>query len=187
MRRTRPRRASPTAPTQTAPAVHARRAPRPVACAILTVSDTRRGAEDVSGATAQTLIERAGHRVVTRAWAPDDVQDIRSAMRTVLERPDVDAVIVTGGTGLAPRDCTPEALAPMIQRSLPGFGELLRARSVDQVGMAAWLSRLGAGVAQGRLVVWLPGSRGAVTLALEQVLLPELVHAVRLLGRFGEE
>ncbi len=96
-------------------------------------------------------------------------------------------LIVTGGTGVAPRDVTPEALAPLVERWLPGFGERFRALSVAEVGAAAWLSRAAAGVARGRLLVMLPGSTAAVTLAVRRLLLPELVHAVRLLGRFPTE
>jgi molybdopterin adenylyltransferase len=168
-------------------ATHTAAPPRPVACAIITVSDTRRGAADLSGAHAALLIERSGHRVVTRAWVSDDARAIRRVLRDVLARPAVDVAVITGGTGIAPRDRTPEAVGPLVDRWLPGFGELVRAQSVVQVGMAAWLSRVAAGVAGGRLVVMLPGSRAAVDLALTRVLLPELAHAVRLLGRFREE
>lgn len=159
-------------------------APRPVGVAVLTVSDTRRGAEDRSGARAQALIERAGHRVIARAWCRDDVAAIRRAARAALSKRTCDALVVTGGTGLAPRDVTPEAFAPLFDRALPGFGERFRAASVEQIGAAAWLSRAEAGVARGRLVVLLPGSTRAVELALTKLLLPELAHAVRLLGRF---
>lgn len=158
--------------------------PRPVGCAIVTVSDTRRGHADRSGALAHERLEHHGHEVVRRAWVHDDVAEIRRAVRTVLRLRAVDFVLVTGGTGVAPRDVTPEAVAPLLQRELPGFGEMFRARSFLQVGAAAWLSRALAGVASGRLVVVLPGSTAAVELALRELLLPELVHAVRLLGRF---
>ncbi|HET7225520.1 MAG TPA: molybdenum cofactor biosynthesis protein B [Candidatus Eisenbacteria bacterium] len=161
--------------------------PRPVACAVVTVSDSRRAAADTAGARIEAMLTGAGHRVLTRAWVSDDPHAIRRAVRAALARSGTDVVILTGGTGLSPRDRTPEALTPLVQKWLPGFGELLRARSVAQVGAAAWMSRTGAGVAHGRLVVMLPGSRAAVELALEQVLLPELSHAVRLLGRFAEE
>jgi molybdenum cofactor biosynthesis protein B len=153
------------------------------------VSDTRRGADDRSGALAHELLENAGHEIVRRVWVKDEVPAIRRAAKAMLALPAVDLVLVTGGTGIAPRDVTPEALAPLIQRPLPGFGELFRARSHAQVGAAAWLSRATAGVARGRLLVLLPGSSPAVGLAIRELLLPELVHAVRLLGRFdtGEE
>ena len=159
-------------------------APRPVGCAILTVSDTRRGDDDRSGARMHELIEKAGHMVTRRAWARDERRAIRCAVSTLLRRKDTDVVLVTGGTGMAPRDVTPEALASLYEKPLPGFGEQFRARSVKQIGAAAWFSRAEAGVARGRLLVVLPGSTAAVELALRELLLPELVHAVRTLGRF---
>ncbi|HTK32652.1 MAG TPA: MogA/MoaB family molybdenum cofactor biosynthesis protein [Candidatus Saccharimonadaceae bacterium] len=162
---------------------HAADATRPAVCAVITVSDSRRGRDDTSGAALTALLERAGHVVAMRGWVGDDAAAIRRAVRESLARADVDAVLITGGTGIAPRDVTPEAVAPLLDRTLPGFGEAFRVFSLSDVGPAAWLSRAGAGVARGRLVVWLPGSRRAVTLALRRVLLPELGHAVRLLGR----
>lgn len=158
-------------------------APRRVGCAVVTVSDTRGPADDRSGATLQRRIEAGGHAVVARAWARDDVAAIRRAVRAALARPDVDAVLLTGGTGPAPRDVTPEALAPLVERWLPGFGERFRALSEREVGSAAWLSRAAAGLARGRLVVMLPGSPAAVRLAADRLLVPELAHVARLLGR----
>jgi len=165
--------------------VHARaqRVVPPVGVAIVTVSDTRRGADDTSGALAERLLGRAGAVVTSRAWAADRVGAIRAAARRALARRDTDVVVLTGGTGLAPRDVTPEAVEPLLERPLPGFGERFRAVSEASVGSAAWLSRAGAGVARGRLVVYLPGSPGAVRDALERLLIPELAHVVRLLGR----
>jgi molybdenum cofactor biosynthesis protein B len=160
---------------------------RPVAVAILTVSDTRRGAGDRGGALAERLVRRAGHAVVARDWARDEVAAIRRAARGLLGRRAVDAVIVTGGTGVAPRDVTPEALAPLVDKRLPGFGEAFRAASWAEVGAASWMSRAEAAVARGRLLVSLPGSPQAVRLALERVLLPELAHVARTLGRFRTE
>jgi molybdenum cofactor biosynthesis protein B len=161
----------------------AQRVTRPVRVAVITVSDTRRGEHDTSGATIAQMLAHAGHAVSARAWVKDDVRAIRAALRRALARRDADVVVVTGGTGIAPRDVTPEAVEPLLERVLPGFGERFRAVSWASVGPAAWLSRAGAGVARGRLVVYLPGSVGAVRDALEQLLIPELVHAVRLLGR----
>lgn len=158
--------------------------PRPVGCAILTVSDTRRGADDKGGARLAALVEDAGHTVVGRAWARDEVAAIRRAARAALARPATDVLLVTGGTGMSPRDVTPEALRPLLQKSLDGFGELFRMHSWAQVGAAAWFSRAGAGVANGRLLVMLPGSVRALELAVTQLLLPELVHLMRTLGRF---
>jgi len=165
---------------------HARRAPRPVGCAIVTVSDTRDADDDPSGDRIARLLERAGHAVSARAWVRDRPAAIRRAARAALERRDVDVVILTGGTGIAPRDGTPEAIAPLIDKPLPGFGERFRALSSAQVGSAAWLSRAGAGVARDRLIVFLPGSTAAVELAVRRLIVPELGHVVRLLGRFHE-
>jgi len=159
------------------------RAARAVGVAIITVSDTRRGADDTSGALAERLLERAGAEVAPRAWVRDDVRAIRAALARALARRGTDVVLLTGGTGVAPRDVTPEAVEPLLDRALPGFGERFRAISAREGGSAAWLSRAGAGVARGRLVVYLPGSSGAVRQALEELLIPELVHAARLLGR----
>ena len=156
---------------------------RPVEVAILTVSDTRRGADDTSGALAERLLTGAGCTVAQRAWVSDDVVKIRAAVRKALRRDATDVVVLTGGTGIAPRDVTPEAVEPLLERPLPGFGERFRAVSWASVGAAAWMSRAGAGIARGRLVVYLPGSTGAVEEALERLLIPELAHVVRLLGR----
>jgi len=163
------------------------RGARPVLCAVITVSDTRRGKADQGGALVASTIEQAGHKVAMRAWVKDEPREIRRAAAAALARADVDCVILTGGTGLSPRDQTPESLAGLIEKPLPGFGELFRVFSFEQVGPAAWLSRAAAGIAQGRLVVTLPGSTAAVELALRQLLLPELVHAMRALGRLSSE
>jgi len=179
------RRASTTTPRPRRPVAHRNDgAPRPVGCAIITASDTRRGREDTAGALIERLVTQAGHLVTTRAWVKDEPAALRRAARAALARAGVDVLIVTGGTGLGPRDCTPEALAPLAERVVPGFGERFRTLSAEQVGTAAWLSLAGAFVARGRLVVMLPGSCAAVELALERLLLPEFVHAVRMLGRF---
>ena len=164
----------------------ATRGPRPVVCAVITVSDTRRGKADQGGALVEQILEQAGHRA-TRAWVKDEPEEIRSATAAALARRDVDLVILTGGTGISPRDRTPESLDALIEKPLPGFGELFRVFSYEQVGPAAWLSRATAGIAKGRLIVTLPGSVAAVELALRQLLLPELVHAMRALGRFPTE
>lgn len=155
---------------------------RPGRCAIITASDTRGPVQDRSGDRIAAGLARAGHTVVARAWVKDDVPAIRRAVRAALARPGVDAVLITGGTGVAPRDRTPEALRPLLERELPGFGELFRMLSYRSVGSAAWLSRAGAGVAKGKLVVWLPGSTRAVDLAIAKLVGPELGHALRLLA-----
>ena len=178
-----PRRAGAQRPREHA---SAQRAPRAIGVAIVTVSDTRRGADDTSGALAESLLAAAGAQA-TRDWVKDDVVAIRRAVRAALAKRAIDVIVLTGGTGVAPRDVTPEAVEPLLDRPLPGFGERFRALSAREVGSAAWLSRAGAGVARGRLVVYLPGSSGAVRQALEELLIPEVAHAVRLLGRFNRQ
>jgi len=163
---------------------HAVAAARPLQCAIVTVSDTRGARDDRSGDAIAARLGRAGHAVATRAWVRDEIAAIRRAVRAALARRSIDAVIVTGGTGVAPRDVTPDAVEPLFDRALPGFGERFRALSWSAVGSAAWLSRATAGIARGRLVVVLPGSTAAVELALRELLIPELGHVARLLGRF---
>jgi molybdenum cofactor biosynthesis protein B len=157
---------------------HRRAAPARVAAVVITVSDTRTLESDAGGALVAELLEAAGHRVVERRIVRDEVEAIRAALDAAIMRDDVHAVILTGGTGIAPRDVTPEALEPVLDRAIPGFGELFRALSYAEIGAAAMLSRALAGTARGRLVVGLPGSRAAIRLALERLVLPEIGHLV---------
>lgn len=143
---------------------------------VLTVSDTRTPETDTGGALVAELLEGAGHPVVGRRVVPDEAGAIAEALGRALEDPDVRAVILTGGTGVAPRDVTPDAVEPLLERVVPGFGELFRALSFEEIGSAALLSRSLAGLARGRPVFVLPGSRGAVRLALTRLVLPELGH-----------
>ena len=154
--------------------------PRHAACAILTVSDTRTPEDDASGVCIRALLEEAGHHVLSYTILPDDPGRIRAHLEELFDMPGLDAVIVNGGTGLAPRDTTYEALAGLLQKRLDGFGELFRMLSYQQVGPAAMLSRAVAGVARGKIVVSLPGAPAAVELAMQKLLLPELGHLIHL-------
>ncbi len=147
----------------------------------MTVSDTRTPESDVSGARIRTALESAGHRVVAYAILPDEPSRIREHVERALADPAVRAVIVNGGTGIAPRDTTYEALTSLFEKRLEGFGELFRMLSWEQVGAAAMLSRAAAGVARGKILVSLPGSPDAVALAMDRLLVPELGHMARLL------
>jgi len=155
---------------------HRKSAVAAVATAVLTVSDTRTPETDTGGDRVAELLAADGHPVVSREIVPDEAAKIAGALAASLERDDVRAVIVTGGTGVAPRDVTPEAVEPLLDRVVPGFGELFRALSYADIGSAALLSRALAGLASGRVVFVLPGSRGAVTLAMEKLVLPEIGH-----------
>ena len=155
---------------------HRRAAPERVAVWVITVSDTRTLETDTGGARVVELLGGAGHALSGREIVRDERGAIAGALRAALARDGVDAVILTGGTGVAPRDVTPEAVEPLLERVVPGFGELFRALSYAEIGSAAILSRALAGLAGGRVVFALPGSRGAVELAMQRLVLPELGH-----------
>lgn len=155
---------------------HRREALARVPSVVITVSDTRTLADDTGGALLVELLEAAGHPIVGRALVPDDIDAIQHALDEAVMRDDVAAVFLTGGTGIAPRDVTPEAVRPVLDRVIPGFGELFRVLSYQEIGAAAQLSRALAGIVRGRLVAALPGSRAAIRLAMEKLLLPELGH-----------
>jgi molybdenum cofactor biosynthesis protein B len=157
--------------------------PGPLGFAIVTVSDSRTAATDRGGPAARTLVERAGHAVVLTDLVPDEPGRIREAVEAALALAGCDVVVVTGGTGLSPRDLTIEALAPLFEREIPGFGELFRALSFAEVGAAAMLSRAAAGIRAGRAVFLVPGSPSAVALAMERLVLPEAAHLVAQLRR----
>jgi molybdenum cofactor biosynthesis protein B len=159
---------------------HRARGARQVACAILTVSDTRTLETDSSGAMARDLLVQAGHRVVCHEILPDEPERVRARVGAWLEDGDVEAVVVNGGTGLAPRDTTYEAIVGLLEKRLDGFGELFRMLSFEQIGAAAMLSRAVAGVARGTVVVSMPGSTAAVELAMSKLVVPELGHMVKL-------
>jgi molybdenum cofactor biosynthesis protein B len=147
---------------------------------IITLSDSRTAETDESGKLIRELVERAGHRVVHYAIAPDTPELIERAVVSNLAR--VDALILNGGTGIAPRDSTIEVVRRMMDKELDGFGELFRMLSYAEIGPAAFLSRALAGVVQGKIVAALPGSPAACRLGLEKLLLPELGHMAHLLG-----
>lgn len=150
-----------------------------VECAIVTTSDTRTIDSDESGRVAREALERAGHRIVSHTIVSNDVEAIRAELRR-LDAAGARFVLTTGGTGIGPKDVTLDAVEPLLARRLPGFGELFRSLSYDEIGAATILSRADLGVtAGGMIVACVPGSRGAVKLAVEQILAKELAHLAR--------
>lgn len=153
-------------------------------CAVIIVSDSRTEQTDESGPLARRLVEEAGHTVVHSALLANDELRVRHEVSALVARDDVDVVILSGGTGLGARDRTVEAVRPLLDKELPGFGELFRWVSYkEQIGTAAILTRALAGTANKTLIVSLPGSKNAVFLALKEVLLPELKHLLHELKR----
>ena len=151
----------------------------PVGIAVLTVSDSRGLEQDSSG---RVLIERlaaAGHRLAGRAILPDDVYRIRAQVSAWIADPAVQVVISTGGTGLTGRDGTPEALAPLLDKTIDGFGEVFRALSYEEIGASTVQSRAVAGVANGTYVFCVPGSSGACRTAWDKLIAPQLDYRTR--------
>ena len=148
----------------------------PVGVFVITVSDTRSEETDTSGALIRGELEAAGHTVSGYRI----VRDEPAAIRELLENPPAgtQAVIISGGTGISKRDNTFEAIDAALDKKLPGFGELFRALSYDEIGAAAMMSRAEAGVMRGMPVMSVPGSRGAVALAMKKIIIPELAHFI---------
>ena len=163
------------------PRHHKAHAPSSVACGVITISDSRTPETDDSGRLIRDMLAAAGHTVPVAAIVKDEADAILAAVSRAAET--CDAILTNGGTGLATRDVTIPTLAPLLERTLPGFGELFRSLSYQEIGSAALLSGALAGVFRGRLLVCLPGSPDACRLALEKLILPELGHAIGLLRR----
>lgn len=157
---------------------HRRAAPKGIGCAVVTVSDTRSLADDKSGALVGELLEQAGHHVVDRLLVPDEPARIETAVRELAARSGIEAVLITGGTGIASRDQTPETIERLLSKVLPGFGELFRMLSYQEIGAAAMLSRAVGGLVDRTVVLVMPGSPAAVRLAMEKLIVPELGHLV---------
>jgi molybdenum cofactor biosynthesis protein B len=155
---------------------HRAAAPERLRFAVLTVSDTRTIETDEGGALACELIAARFHEVTRRDILRDDPPAVRAWVIETSARADVDVVVLTGGTGFARRDATPDALAGLFDPPIPGFAELFRMLSFAEVGAAAMLSRACAGVVAGKPVFALPGSPSAVRLALTRLILPDAAH-----------
>ncbi len=150
----------------------------PVRVAVLTVSDTRTLDTDKSGKIIEQLLTDAGHTVVERVVHKDEPDVIREYVKGTASSGAVDAILVNGGTGISPRDGTFEAINGLLEKTLPGFGEIFRMLSWEEVGAASMLSRAVAGIHGTTFVFSMPGSSNAVTLAMEKLICPELAHLV---------
>jgi len=160
---------------------HKARAPKSVKCGVITISDSRTDATDESGKILTQLLLDAGHKILFTAIVKDEGKAIAEAVEQASWT--CDAIVTNGGTGLSKRDVTIETLQPELEKVLPGFGELFRVLSYRDVGSAAMLSRAIAGVYKTRLLFCLPGSPAACLLAMKSLILPELGHAIGVMGR----
>lgn len=159
---------------------HKSSAPAVIYCLIITVSDTRTNETDKSGKIISSLLEENGHKVIERTIVKDEQEEIRSAIQRGIAASDVDAVLLNGGTGISKRDVTYEVVEGVLEKELAGFGELFRMISyTDDIGTPAMLSRAIGGVTRETAIFAMPGSSGAVKLAMSKLLIPELPHIVR--------
>jgi molybdenum cofactor biosynthesis protein B len=166
--------------------LHKQMSPKSVRISIVTCSTSKfaqqkagEEPDDKSGDIIESFVLQAGHRVVGRHLISDSKQMIRSLVRKTISSPIIDALIITGGTGLSPRDLTIESVSPFLQKEIPGFGELFRKISFEKIGSPAMLSRALAGSSKGRLIFCLPGSPDAVETAMQQLILPEIGHMLK--------
>lgn len=158
---------------------HRADAPQALCLAVMTVSDTRTEETDTSGSLILSLATEAGHRVVERVIVPDEPERMAPVLREFAGRDDIHAILVTGGTGVSPRDQTFETVSLLLTRPLPGYGELFRMLSYAEIGPACILSRAVGGLTGRVAILVMPGSRAAVHLAMTKIILPELPHIVR--------
>lgn len=155
--------------------------PASIGCAVVTLSDTRSPADDLSGHFIQTALAAAGHQVLGYDILKDEPLQIQTHLQDMKQRPGVKAVIMSGGTGIAPRDTTYDAVQALLEKELLGFGEIFRALSYVEIGSRAIATRATAGIYGNLLIFSLPGSTNAVKLGMDKLILPELIHLTRLL------
>lgn len=165
---------------------HKSEAPKSLNFAVITCSTSRckeyadtGKLNDLSGDLIVKALKESEHRVTMRRIVTDDREEIQRAVMKALKSRKVDAIITSGGTGISPRDVTIEAVQPLIEKELPGFGEIFRALSYREIGAAAVLTRSIAGVSKGKVIFCLPGSPHSVLLALKEIILPEVAHIIK--------
>jgi molybdopterin adenylyltransferase len=163
---------------------HKAEAPKRVGCMVITVSDTRTEETDKSGKLMKELLEEAGHATILYRIVKDEPAEVEAAIEAGIAHPEVQVILLNGGTGISPRDNTFEAVSGLLEKEMPGFGELFRMLSyTEDIGSAAMLSRAIAGTRQGKAIFSTPGSTGAVRLAMTRLIVPELGHVVRELNK----
>jgi molybdenum cofactor biosynthesis protein B len=157
---------------------HRQKSKKAVGCFVITVSDTRDESSDQSGQLIKTLLSEHGHAAAGYRIVKDETAQLKPLLEQTLADHSVEVILLNGGTGIAPRDTTYEVVSSFLEKKLEGFGEIFRYLSYQEIGSAAIMSRAVAGVARGKIVVSLPGSKAAVELAMRRLILPELGHMV---------
>ena len=157
---------------------HKHEAPKSVGCAVLIISDSRTEQTDESGKLLKEKLSQNGHRVLAYSILQNDSEAIRKKVSELLGQDGLQVIITSGGTGVSHRDVTVETISPILEKKLEGFGELFRSLSYQEIGAASIMSRAIAGVVGGKVIICIPGSLGAVKLAVERIILSEIGHMV---------
>ncbi len=158
---------------------HKQEAPKSVNCAVLIISNTRTEQNDESGKLIIRALKRNGHRVVSYCILKNDADSIQKKLGELLQEESLQVIITSGGTGISHLDVTVETISQALEKKLDGFGELFRLLTHQEIGSGSIMSRAIGGVAKGKVILCLPGSVGAVSLAMEKIILPEIGHLVR--------
>jgi molybdenum cofactor biosynthesis protein B len=158
---------------------HEAQGPSSVRCAVITVSDSRTLETDTGGKAVIDHLTAAGHSVVCREIIPDEPERMRPLLAALRDRDDVDVILLTGGTGITSRDQTYETVNGLLDKPLPGYGEIFRMLSYQEIGPAAILSRAVGGLMGPKVVLTMPGSPAAVRLAMEKIIVPQIPHLMR--------
>ena len=158
---------------------HKEKSPKSVTCAVITISDSRTEADDESGKLIRQRLSDSGHRVTSHCILKNEADSIKEKIQELLGDGETQVIITTGGTGVSHRDVTIETISPILEKRLDGFGELFRSLTNQEIGTGSIMSRAVAGVARGKVIICIPGSLGATTLAMDKIILPEVGHMVR--------
>ena len=159
--------------------IHQSQGPPTARCAVITVSDTRTLENDTGGGTLIEHLTAAGHQIAHREIIPDEPTRMRPLLESLRQRDDVDVILLTGGTGISSRDQTYETVTTLLEKPLPGYGELFRLLSYQEIGPAAILSRAVGGLLGRKVLLTMPGSPAAVRLAMEKIIIPQIPHLLR--------
>ena len=158
---------------------HKHLSPKSVNCAIIIISDTRTEKNDESGKLIMQALKIGGHKLLSYCILKNDAGSIRKKLNELLVEKNLQVIIASGGTGISHMDITIEAISTILEKRIDGFGELFRFLTYQEIGTASIMSRAMAGVAMGKIIICLPGSAGAVDLAMKKIILPEIGHIVR--------